>query len=416
MQIFHIGFTMKRGQIMDQLITICSRMYTLQRLPLSLVDGKGRYLHSWPETYQHSIRPEMSALVIQDFILQGRDPLHPLISLINKGFFFGVLQIHPDLYLIIGLVSPYRHSRQELMEMCVETVFPEQMQRFCDDAMQAPVLTLQQMRAYVAVLTQLFSGENIPEDNILFDDIESRENTSEKNFSTMQFRQREDLGEHTKLGYENAFRQAIRIGRSDLLMKALASSAGGSVGVMSLNELRQRKFMFISLATLVSRAAMEGGLPEETAYLLSDLYCQKMDMLQSQSDFDRLSIGMAMDFCDKVAKNKLSEHVSPIIRKALNYISVHLHEPISVEDLAAHCGLCRRSLSIRFKKEMGLGIVDYIQQEKITEARFLLDHTNLSLPQISAHLNYSSQSYFTVQFKKIIGETPERYRNRPKNN
>ena len=395
---------------MDQLMAICNRMYTLQQLPLSLVDGKGRYLHSWPEVYKDSIRPEMGALVIQDFILQGRDPLHPLISLLSQGFFFGVIELHADLYLIIGLVSPYRHSRQELMELCIETVFPEKMQRFCDDAMKAPILTLQQMRAYVAVLTQLFSGENIPEENILFEDLESRENSSEKTFSTMQFRQREDLGEHTKLGFENAFRQAIRIGRSDLLMKALASSTGGSVGVMSLNELRQRKFTFISLATLVSRAAMEGGLSEETAYLLSDLYCQKMDMLTSQSDFDRLSIGMMMDFCDKVAKNKLSEHVSPTIRKALNYISVHLHEPFSIEDLAAHCGLCRRSFSIRFKKEMGLAILDYIQQEKITEARFLLDHTNLSLPQISAHLNYSSQSYFTVQFKKLVGETPERYR------
>ena len=395
---------------MDQLMAICNRMYTLQQLPLSLVDGKGRYLHSWPEVYKDSIRPEMGALVIQDFILQGRDPLHPLISLLSPGFFFGVIELHADLYLIIGLVSPYRHSRQELMELCIETVFPEKMQRFCDDAMKAPILTLQQMRAYVAVLTQLFSGENIPEENILFEDLESRENSSEKTFSTMQFRQREDLGEHTKLGFENAFRQAIRIGRSDLLMKALASSTGGNIGVMSLNELRQRKFTFISLATLVSRAAMEGGLSEETAYLLSDLYCQKMDMLTSQSDFERLSIGMMMDFCDKVAKNKLSEHVSPIIRKALNYISVHLHEPFSIEDLAAHCGLCRRSFSIRFKKEMGLAIVDYIQQEKITEARFLLDHTNLSLPQIAAHLNYSSQSYFTVQFKKLVGETPERYR------
>ena len=83
-----------------------------------------------------------------------------------------------------------------------------------------------------------------------------------------------------------------------------------------------------------------------------------------------------------------------------------------MEDLAEHCGLGRRSLSLRFKEEMGMSVVDYVQREKIGEACFLLEHTELALPQIAAYLNYSSQSYFTEQFKKILGETPERYRNR----
>ena len=183
---------------------------------------------------------------------------------------------------------------------------------------------------------------------------------------------------------------------------------------MSLNPQRQRQYTFISFATLVSRAAMEGGLAEETAFLLSDLYCQRMDLLTEPSEFERLILGMAMDFCEKVANSRLPEQVTPPVRKALNYISVHLHEPFGVEDLAEHCNLCRRSLSMRFKKEMGVGIVDYVQREKIAEARFLLEHTELGLPEISSHLNYSSQSYFTAQFKKIVGETPERYRNQKK--
>jgi AraC-like DNA-binding protein len=59
-----------------------------------------------------------------------------------------------------------------------------------------------------------------------------------------------------------------------------------------------------------------------------------------------------------------------------------------------------------------MSVVDYVQREKIDEARFLLEHTDLGLSQISSHLNYSSQSYFIAQFKKIVGETPERYRNK----
>ena len=399
---------------MNDILNICSRMYELQQLPLSLVDGEGRILQSWPEIFRDSVRPEMNVLVIQDFRLQKRDALHPLISFINNGFFVAVVQVDAEHYLIIGLVSPYRHSRKELMEMCIDTVLPDRMQQYCDAAMLAPVMTLPQMRAYVALLAQLFTGQTIEEENILFNDNVSGRPYSERRLSDLQFQQREEAGEHTKLGYEAAFRQAIRLGRSDLLLKALTSPTGGSVGVMSLNPQRQRQYTFISFATLASRAAMEGGLSEETAFLLSDLYCQRMDLMTEQSDFERLILGMAMDFCEKVANSRLPEQVSPPVRKALNYISVHLHEPFSVEDLAEHCHLCRRSLSLRFKEEVGMSVVDYVQREKIDEARFLLEHTDLGLSQISSHLNYSSQSYFIAQFKKIVGETPERYRNKKK--
>jgi len=396
------------------ILNICSRMYALQQLPLSLVDGAGRFLQSWPEVFRDSVRPEMNALVIQDFRLQKRDALHPLISFINNSFFVGVVQADADHYLIIGLVSPYRHSRRELMEMCVDTVLPDRMQQYCDAAMLASVMTLPQMRAYVALLAQLFTGQAIAEENILFNDNVSNRPYSERRLSAMQFHQREEAGEHTKLGYEAAFRQAIRLGRSDLLLKALTSPTGGSVGAMSLDPQRQRQYSFISFATLASRAAMEGGLSEETAFLLSDLYCQRMDLLTGQSEFERLILGMAMDFCEKVANSRLPERITPPVRKALNYISVHLHESFGVEDLAEHCNLCRRSLSLRFREEMGVGVVEYVQREKIAEARFLLEHTELGLPEISSHLNYSSQSYFTAQFKKIVGETPERYRNKKK--
>ena len=397
---------------MKDIITACSRIHAMQGIPLSLVDRQGLCLQSWPDILKTSVRREMRAYVTDDFHQQKRDALHPLISYITGGYFVGVVEVRPDLYLIIGLCSPYPHSRKELMELCVDTVFPEYMQQYCDAALQAPVVTLTQMRACIGLLTQLFSGQAVPEDNILFSDSTNLAEDSKKFFSSGRFRQRETAEEHSKRAYELGFCQAIQQGRSDLLLRTLMRSPGGNIGAMSLNRERQMKYTFVSFATLVTRAAIDGGLSEESAYLLSDLYCQRMDILSERSEIDRLTLFMATDFCEKVAQQKLPEQTSPLIRKALNYISVHLHEPFSAEDLASYCGLCRRSLSMRFKEELGIGLVDYVQKEKISEACFLLEHTDLPLSQISFHLNYSSQSYFTSQFKKIVGETPERYRNK----
>ena len=82
---------------MDDFFRICSRIYTLHQLPLSLVDRNGQILQSWPEILKESVRPEMTGLVIQDFTLQNRDARHPLVSFIQNGFFVGAVEIEPEL-------------------------------------------------------------------------------------------------------------------------------------------------------------------------------------------------------------------------------------------------------------------------------------------------------------------------------
>lgn len=117
-----------------------------------------------------------------------------------------------------------------------------------------------------------------------------------------------------------------------------------------------------------------------------------------------------MDFCEKVAKSRLPQQVSPVVQKALSYITVHLHEPFGMEELSQYCNLCRRSLTIRFQKEVGMTVGEYVQREKTEEAKFLLRHTKIGLPEIAAYLDYSSQSYFTQIFRKHTGKTPQQYR------
>ena len=103
-----------------------------------------------------------------------------------------------------------------------------------------------------------------------------------------------------------------------------------------------------------------------------------------------------------------------MIQKCISYISVHLHEPITLEQLSQHCALCGRSLSLRFKKEMGMGIPEYIHREKLQEADYLLKHTHYSISEITSFLNYPSQSYFTQIFKKYYQVTPQVFRDHQK--
>ena len=388
------------------------RLYAVTNIPMALVDGNGRIENVWPAAGDIVIPNSVNVPVIMDFQLQKRDACHPLISFLDPGFLLGVVELEPNRYVIIGLVSPYTPTRADVLKILGDAVHPVYLQQFCDRLLKQPLVTLEMMKDLICLLTGLLT-EAVPPENILFVD-----NVAEKKLGQQLdrslFEQREEAEFHVPVNFEEAICGAVEAGDRALLERSLFAPIHGRVGRMSMNDLRQQKYSFISLATMVSRAAIRGGLPPETAFSLSDLYCQRCDVLTEIPLVRNLTFTMLMDYCGKVREIRKRPNTTPIIEKCLNYISVHLHEPIGLEQLSRHCGLCSRSLSLRFKEEVGMGIPEYIHREKLREAEYLLRHTDYSLSEITSYLNYPSQSYFTQIFKKYRGQTPQQYRDRRK--
>ncbi len=164
------------------------------------------------------------------------------------------------------------------------------------------------------------------------------------------------------------------------------------------------------ISKTLSRAAIRGGLFSETAFSLSDVYCQRMDAQTEITAVQQLIFTMAMDFCRHVADAREGALQSNVVKKCIAYISAHLHEDLRLDDLSRHCGMCSRSLSIKFKAEVGCGIPEYIHREKMREARYPLTNTDHTLANITSFLNYPTQSYFTQIFKRYEECTPQQYR------
>ena len=75
-----------------------------------------------------------------------------------------------------------------------------------------------------------------------------------------------------------------------------------------------------------------------------------------------------LDFCNRVVDTKKAAHRKggaqrAGIKNCLQYISTHLREDLRLEELAHECGLCSRSLSLKFKAEVGCGIPEYIHRD-----------------------------------------------------
>lgn len=209
--------------------------------------------------------------------------------------------------------------------------------------------------------------------------------------------------------FEKRLLECVKDGNTDRLL-ALRYSMDGTPGVLSKgNPIRNQKNYFICMVTLVTRAAIEGGLNSELAYTLSDLYIQEVEELGDIKDLENLNNKMLLDFSSRVKAIK-SVKYSRTITRCQAYIFKHIYENIALSDLAEHVDLNANYLSEFFKNETGITITQYIQMEQVNEAKKLLESTNSSLLDISVQLNFCNQSHFTKIFKKVAGVTPKKYR------
>lgn len=215
---------------------------------------------------------------------------------------------------------------------------------------------------------------------------------------------------HNTLELEDRMLSYVEHGQVEDVLELFQQPLEGRAGRMAADALRQEKNLIICAATLITRAAIRGGLNRETAFVLSDTYIQKAELLQDYVGLSRLSAQMVLDFTKRVDAAKCGAHNSKLIRAARDYIFNHINEPISTDALAAFLRMNRTYLCNLFMRETGMTVNHYIATVKIDEAKRLMRVTHKSIAEIAEYLGFSSQSYFQKVFKKYTGVTPGEYR------
>lgn len=165
------------------------------------------------------------------------------------------------------------------------------------------------------------------------------------------------------------------------------------------------------LLTLVSRAAIEGGVQPSIGYSMHDYYALKIEQSSSQNDILVIIDKFMCEFVEKVQEaNKRS--LSPEISLACNHIALNLNEKIKISDIAGLTNYTTYYLSSKFKKEVGLSINEYARKLKIDTAKNLLKTTSLSINEISDTIGCRNRSYFYTLFLKEVGISPSEYRDK----
>lgn len=163
------------------------------------------------------------------------------------------------------------------------------------------------------------------------------------------------------------------------------------------------------LLVLLSRSAIEGGADIDQIFMLNDSYLLEIENCRNIEQLSFWLTGVINRFVSYVFDLGAVKHTD-IIHKITAYINNNYMRKISLDEIAAHVYLSKSYVSKIFKNEMKIGIASFINKVRIEKSKHLILDNSLTLADVANLAGFEDQSYFTKQFKAIVGISPGKYR------
>lgn len=344
-----------------------------------------------------------------DFLLESPPQGIPCLRSIRQKDIYGIVTGHNAIYIVgpVSFASPV-YLNCDYNELMLEEEIEKYVPQVNPDDYLEDILFLNHMITGVESTT-----EQIIETNCLNHDHTGK---VQKHFNDILFENHENNVHHNP--YDQEMREFGSIENGDLIQleKSLQEDYDGTIGTLAKDSLRNLKNLGIVLVTLASRAAIRGGLSPEISFSLSDSYIQQIEECKDLALVAPLAHKAEFQYAEMVHEIKekqkgiLKKQKNPRINKCKDFIFSHLHDRITLEDLAAEADCNPNYLSQLFKECEGISISGYILQEKINRAKNLLIYSDYSYIEIATYLGFSAQSHLGTQFKKHTGYTLRQYR------
>ena len=106
------------------------------------------------------------------------------------------------------------------------------------------------------------------------------------------------------------------------------------------------------------------------------------------------------------------DHNDKEIKKVQEYIEKNIQEKITIDELANHASISRRTFERRFRLATNNSVLEYIQRIKIEAAKRQFENSRKNINEVMYDVGYTDTKAFRDLFKKITGLTPVEYRNK----
>ncbi len=228
---------------------------------------------------------------------------------------------------------------------------------------------------------------------------------------TMQMRTLQGEQEYSHPSYlvEKQLLHAIKQG-DHLLAEQLSQSISQHYHAQLADDpLRSKQNHIICTCTLFTKAIVDGGVQPKKAYPLRDSYIRKIERAEHLDELEHFERMMLQHFIEFLKQETTSPY-SKVIDEAITFIHDYLLHDLTLDMIAEHCYVSSSYLSHIFKKEVGISVVQFINQKRVEESKYFLLQTPTPISDIATLFQFCNQSYYTSLFKKYTGKTPKEYR------
>ena len=191
--------------------------------------------------------------------------------------------------------------------------------------------------------------------------------------------------------------------------REILNSLLGTIMFQNPGDMGILKARLVELLSILSRAAVEGGVEIKPLLEKNVAYINKVITLEDQEDICAWISNALNDFIESVYESRDATKMSQI-KPAVDYIDASYDQPLTLADVAKVSYLSVSRMAHLFKEQMGVTIIDYLTSVRIGHARRLLLSTEKSCSKICFDVGYNNQSYFTRTFKEMTGLTPRQFR------
>ncbi len=94
----------------------------------------------------------------------------------------------------------------------------------------------------------------------------------------------------------------------------------------------------------------------------------------------------------------------------LDYMAAHLHEDLTVNDLAAHAAMSPRTFARRFRAETGTTPYEWLLSLRIEAAQRLLELGDDTVETVASRSGFGAAAVLRHHFTRRLGTTPQAYR------
>lgn len=115
---------------------------------------------------------------------------------------------------------------------------------------------------------------------------------------------------------------------------------------------------------------------------------------------------------DDALQGRLHSRAQVLLAERIaGYLSAHMEERITLQQLSALFHISVASIKSAFKGVYGVPVGAYVRTIKMESAAYMLEYTNKTILEIAMEHGYDNASKFAAAFRSVKGMNPAQYRN-----